>query len=133
MGGTSFVYSFLLGLLKPARVDAFTGYRYYTADQLPRLNRVIALKDLGFNLEQIGDLLDENLSTDEMRGMLRLRRAQIEQELQQEQARLAQVEARLTEYDDLVALPRIPSRATITARITMPLTEVAYASNSEPC
>jgi DNA-binding transcriptional MerR regulator len=48
-----------IGLLKPARVDPFTGYRYYTADQLPRLNRIIALKDLGFTLEQIGSLLDD--------------------------------------------------------------------------
>ena len=29
-----------LGLLKPARVDRFTGYRYYSADQLPRLYRI---------------------------------------------------------------------------------------------
>jgi DNA-binding transcriptional MerR regulator len=42
-----------MGLLKPARVDNFTGYRYYSADQLPRLNRILALKDLGFSLEQI--------------------------------------------------------------------------------
>jgi len=42
-----------LGLLKPARVDAFTGYRYYSASQLPRLNRILVLKDLGLSLQQI--------------------------------------------------------------------------------
>lgn len=36
-----------LGLLKPARVDESTGYRYYAASQLPRLNRILALKDPG--------------------------------------------------------------------------------------
>lgn len=36
-----------LGLLKPASVDRFTAYRYYSADQRPRLNRILALKDLG--------------------------------------------------------------------------------------
>ena len=88
-----------IGLLKPARVDDATGYRFYATDQLPRLNRIIALKDLGFGLDQIGNLLDDNLSVDEMRGMLRLRRAQIEQQLQKEQTRLAQVEARLAHIE----------------------------------
>jgi hypothetical protein len=36
-----------LGLLKPARVDEFTGYRYYSASQLTRLNRILAMKDMG--------------------------------------------------------------------------------------
>ena len=42
-----------IGLLRPVKVDPFTGYRYYSTDQLPRLNRILALKDLGFSLEQI--------------------------------------------------------------------------------
>src|SRR5258706_14841 len=36
-----------LGLLKPISVDSWTGYRYYSVSQLPRLNRILALKDLG--------------------------------------------------------------------------------------
>ena len=47
-----------LGLLKPARVDVFTGYRYYSAGQHPRLNRILVLKDLGLSLLQIVLLLD---------------------------------------------------------------------------
>ena len=42
-----------MDLLKPVRVDSFTGYRFYSADQLPRLNRVLALKDLGFSLTNL--------------------------------------------------------------------------------
>lgn len=42
-----------VGLLKPAKVDRFTGYRYYSAEQLPRLNRILALKDLGLPLEEV--------------------------------------------------------------------------------
>lgn len=45
-----------LGLLRPVRVDEFTGYRYYSADQLPRLNRILALKDLGLSLEEVKKL-----------------------------------------------------------------------------
>ncbi|MBE9472709.1 MAG: MerR family transcriptional regulator, partial [Chloroflexi bacterium] len=50
-----------IGLLKPAHVDRFTGYRYYSVDQSPRLNRILALKDLGLSLEQIARLLDGEL------------------------------------------------------------------------
>ena len=42
------------GLFRPAWIDRFTGYRYYTLSQLPQLNRILTLKDLGFSLEQIG-------------------------------------------------------------------------------
>ncbi len=42
-----------MGLLKPIEIDRFTGYRYYSASQLSSLNRIIALKDMGFSLEQI--------------------------------------------------------------------------------
>ncbi len=33
-----------IGLLRPGEIDRFTGYRYYSADQLHRLNRILALK-----------------------------------------------------------------------------------------
>lgn len=46
-----------VGLLQPARVDPATGYRRYAVDQLPRLNRILLLRDLGFGLDQIADLL----------------------------------------------------------------------------
>ncbi len=60
------------GLLKPAEVGRFTSYRYYSADQWPRLNRVLALKELGLLLGQIARLLDEGLSPDQLRGMFKL-------------------------------------------------------------
>lgn len=94
-----------LGLLKPVRVDWESGYRYYSADQLPRLNRIIALKDLGFSLPQIGRLLDEKLSADELRGMLRLKQAEVEQQMLAEQQRLARIEARLRLIEQEAAEP----------------------------
>src|SRR5262245_2107551 len=84
-----------IGLLKPIRVDLASNYRYYSADQLPRLNRIIALKDLGFSLEQIGMLLDERLSPEEIRGMRKLRRSETAERVPVEQLRLAQIESRL--------------------------------------
>lgn len=88
-----------IGLLKPSEVDRFTKYRYYSLDQISRLNRILAFKDLGFSLEQIAELLNENLSVEQIRGMLRLKRAEIEQNLSEEQARLARIEARLRQIE----------------------------------
>jgi len=84
-----------LGLLRPARIDASTSYRYYTLEQLPRLHRIMALKELGLSLEQIGLLLDEEVPTQQIRGMLRLKHAEIQQHVREEQARLSMVEFRL--------------------------------------
>jgi effector-binding domain-containing protein len=84
-----------LGLLEPAQVDRFSGYRYYTVEQLPRLNRILALKDLGLSLEQISRLLADDLPLEQLKGMLRLKQAELRQQVSDEQARLARVEARL--------------------------------------
>ena len=84
-----------MGLLRPAVVDQASGYRYYSADQFSRLNRIVALKDLGFSLQQVGEIVDAKLSAEELRGMLRLRQAQLEDDLARSSARLTSVEARL--------------------------------------
>jgi effector-binding domain-containing protein len=88
-----------MGLFKPIDVDRSTGYRYYSASQLPRLNRILALRDLGLSLEQIAQVLDEGVSSEQLRGMLRLKRAELQQHIAGEQARLARVEARLNTID----------------------------------
>ena len=41
------------GLLVPDEIDQFTGYRYYSASKLADCYRIIALKELGFSLEEI--------------------------------------------------------------------------------
>lgn len=84
-----------IGLLRPAHVDPHSGYRSYTAGQLALLNRIIALKDLGFSLEQVRDMLDEQVSVEQLRGMLMLRRAELSAAIAADEARLVQVEARL--------------------------------------
>lgn len=84
-----------LGLLKPVQTDRVTGYRYYSAEQLPRLNRILVLKDLGLSLDQIRDILDNKVSADEIQGMLTLKKAEIEQQVQSEQQRIRKIEARL--------------------------------------
>jgi DNA-binding transcriptional MerR regulator len=89
-----------IGLLKPVEVDHFTGYRYYTVHQLSRLNRILALKGLGFTLEQIGRMLDEELSLVEMQGMLRMRQAELQQQMMKTQERLENVAFRLRKIEE---------------------------------
>lgn len=94
-----------LGLLVPARVDPASNYRYYEAGQLARLNRVIALKELGFSLDQVGAILNERVSAEELRGMLRLRQAELESAMAAAAARLTQVEARLRSIESEGTMP----------------------------
>jgi DNA-binding transcriptional MerR regulator len=94
-----------LGLLPPARVDSVSGYRLYEAAQLTQLNRIVALKDLGFTLKQVRSILDEKVSVAELRGMLRLRQAELESQITADTARLNQVEARLRTIESEGAMP----------------------------
>jgi predicted transcriptional regulator YdeE/DNA-binding transcriptional MerR regulator len=113
-----------LGLLQPAHVDRYSGYRYYTLDQLGRLNRILALKDLGFSLEQVAQLMDEDLSLEEMRGMLRLKQMELTRCVAEEQARLNSVERRLRQLarkgyhpDQEVAIKMVPAQTALSAHV----------------
>jgi DNA-binding transcriptional MerR regulator len=88
-----------LGLLKPARVESETGYRYYSAAQLPRLNRILVLRELGLSLEQIARTLRDDLPAAELRGMLLIRRAEAEQAVEAESQRLRQIESRIAQIE----------------------------------
>lgn len=88
-----------IGLFQPAQTDSFTGYRYYAFGQLTRLNRILALKGLGFSLSQIRELLGDTLTLDELRGMLRLRQAQLAQQITDVNSQLVQVEIRLRQIE----------------------------------
>jgi DNA-binding transcriptional MerR regulator len=89
-----------IGLLKPAKIDKWTGYRFYSAQQLPDLNRILALKELGMSLEQIRRMIDSDVSSEEIRGMLSLKKSQVEQTLMDEVNRLRHIEARLAQIEN---------------------------------
>ncbi|ALC84317.1 MULTISPECIES: MerR family transcriptional regulator [Bacillus] len=88
-----------LELLKPAYIDSDTGYRYYTADQLFLLNRILAFKELGFTLNQIRLLLEEEIPVEQIRGMFRLKQAEIHTLLENELGRLKRIEERLYQIE----------------------------------
>lgn len=88
-----------IGLLKPVGVDRFTRYRYYSPDQLIVLNRILGLKELGFSLEQIAQLLESDLSPEQLRRMLVRRQEEIRSQIETEQEILKRIENRLREIE----------------------------------
>jgi len=111
-----------LGLLSPVHVDRYTSYRYYEVGQLSQLNRILALKDLGFSLEQVAGLLQENLPTAELRGMLRLKQMELAGRVEEEELRLQRVEQRLLQLEHehnplelTVAVKEVPAQAVLQA------------------
>lgn len=62
-----------LGIFKPIKIDRFTGYRYYSASQLDTLNKILSLKDIGFSLEQIKYIIENNVSSEKLISMLKMK------------------------------------------------------------
>ena len=121
-----------IGLFQPVETDKFTGYRYYKATQLPDLNRILAMKELGLSLEQIQELVADNVSAEALRGMLALKKAQVKHEVQAQIAQLHRIDARLQmveqeddiNYDDIV-VKSLPVRQLYGFRDVIPhLTQV---------
>lgn len=116
-----------IGLFQPAHTDKFTSYRYYSADQLPDLNRILALKELGLTLDQIKQMVLEDVSATDIRGMLALRKAQAEQAIEAEMNRLRIIEARLKQVEaegelseDDVILKSLPAMPFFSTRGILP-------------
>jgi DNA-binding transcriptional MerR regulator len=117
-----------IGLLKPAYTDPQTGYRYYSAKQLPRLNRILALKDLGLSLDHIAAMLQGDVSDEAIHGMLLMKKAELEQTVRDDVQRLRRIEARLQQNkrsDDTpdVLVTSIPAQLFLSIRAIIPSPE----------
>jgi DNA-binding transcriptional MerR regulator len=118
-----------IGLLKPSRIDPDTGYRFYSAEQLAPLNRILVLKDLGLSLDQIQRILRDFISTEELQGML-LKKAEIERQMQAELQRIQQIESRLHAIRNAeanhplnVIVKSIPAQPIMSIRTIVPMFE----------
>lgn len=88
-----------IGLFMPIQSDIENGYHYYSVSQLPQLHRILALRDLGLSLDQIQRALQEDISPAELRGMLQMKKADIEKLLLDELRRIRAIESRLELLD----------------------------------
>lgn len=120
-----------IGLFKPACVDPRTSYRHYEPSQLARLHRILALKDLGFTLAQLRTIVAEEVSAGELRGMLRLRRAEVEAEIAGAQDRLRRVEHHIQRIEKELQMPNtVPADAFTMKRIeAMTIAELSARSD----
>jgi predicted transcriptional regulator YdeE/DNA-binding transcriptional MerR regulator len=94
-----------LRLLRPVYIDRFTGYRYYALEQLPRLNRILALKDLGFSLDQVSELLDNELPAQRLRDLFNQKQNDLHERIKTEESRLNRVAERLVQIEQEGCLP----------------------------
>ncbi|MEL7656783.1 MAG: MerR family transcriptional regulator [Bacillota bacterium] len=114
------------GLLKPAKIDKFTGYRFYSVDQIPLLHKIVFLRDSGFQVSEIVAILS-NGSKDFIVRQLLNKQNEIETIIKEEQERIAKIEAAVREiqieqnsmhYD--VTLKKVPSYPVISLRKRIP-------------
>ncbi len=87
------------GLLIPAYIDGMNGYRYYKAGQIADLHQILALKNIGFSLDEIKEIIGGKSERD----LLQLKKKNILKEIAQLTAQLSQIESYLMEADIDVA------------------------------
>ncbi len=122
-----------LGLLVPAEVDDGTGYRRYHEAQLADLLQLLALKGLGFSLTDIGRVAKGGVSPAELRGMLLLRRTELEAELAEAGARLERVESQIRRLENEMSdQSHRGDRSVDVATKRLPAVRLAVASGVSP-
>ena len=84
-----------VGLLKPSHVDGFSGYRYYSADQIPRLHRILMFKGIGFSINEILKAMQEDINADKMIDYLESKEAAILKIINEEKIKLGQIQSYL--------------------------------------
>lgn len=112
-----------MGLLKPENVDGFTGYRYYSSSQLPRMHRIIALKSMGLSLIEIKKVI-ENEET--IRKFLESKLRETTKAIQESRVRMLSIKGYLKglegeermEYD--VIIKELPGAIVYSKRMTVP-------------
>lgn len=115
------------GLLKPEMVDLFTGYRYYEQSQLLQAGRIQALKNMGFSLSMIREILEKYADAKELGRFLILKKKEIEEQHQEilQQMRLLystiewlRKDGTIMGYD--VSLKTLPKRYVASVQMVIP-------------
>ena len=113
------------GLLKPAEVDRWTGHRLYSANQIPRLDRIRYLRDSGFQVSEIALALE--MDDHALLAALDKKCLEIEQAIQKEQERLLKIavakEERQGSKSELhyhISMKSIPACQVLSLRRTVP-------------
>jgi DNA-binding transcriptional MerR regulator len=116
-----------LGLLVPKSIDTFNSYRYYNEDQLQIAARIIALKDMGFGLSTISEILMKYDDTKALAEFLSIKKTEIEAQAEETKHRLRLLETTISRLrkDDTamnynVVLKTLPERYVASVRKVIP-------------
>ena len=80
------------GLLIPDKIDKFTGYRYYSASKLVDCYRIIALKELGFSLDEIRKQLTIR-DNEQIAGILNAKLAELKSLIESTECQLRKIKS----------------------------------------
>lgn len=92
------------GILTPAEVDKWTGHRLYSVEQIPRLNKILYLRDSGLNVSEIALAL--TLDEQSLLAQLDKKRIEIENAIQAEREKLRKIELAKSEIQGGKGEPR---------------------------
>lgn len=116
-----------IGLLKPLDVDKFTGYRFYSADQIPKVNRINVLKEMGFSLFEISGFMDKEMDSKQVVSLLNNKKREISSAIEKENEKLLRVETLIKFIDKEmffmkyeIALKSIPAFRVLSLRGVIP-------------
>lgn len=118
-----------MGLFKPAEIDTFTGYRYYSAKQITKLNLIVALRDMGFNVSDIAITITEQ-SDAKLKDILKQKEEEVKNNIKAEKEKLRKITATIRNLKKErinmnynVTLKSVPSYKVISLRDTIPTFE----------
>jgi DNA-binding transcriptional MerR regulator len=116
-----------IGLLEPKSIDQVTGYRYYGEDQLPMACRITSLKEMGFGLAVIGNIIRNYNNPKELARFLEIKQSEVNLELQETNRRVRLLETAIerlredeTSMNYNVTLKNIPQRYVASVRNVIP-------------
>ncbi|MCL2052588.1 MAG: MerR family transcriptional regulator [Lachnospiraceae bacterium] len=116
-----------IGLLKPESIDNFTSYRYYSAAQLPLANRISVLKNMGFSLAAISEIMSQYHDAGQLKAYLQIKLAEVKEQAEQINDRLHLLETTIQRLrkDDMmmkydVTLKEMPERYVASVRKIIP-------------
>ena len=114
------------GLFKPAKIDAFTGYRYYSAKQITTLNLIVSLRDMGFNISEISIAIHEQ-SEEKLKDLLIKKKNEVESNIESEKEKLRKISFTIKDLKKErvnmnynVTLKSVPKYKVISLRDTIP-------------
>ncbi len=116
-----------IGLLRPACIDKTSGYRYYTSQQLPALHQILALRQMGFTIEEIKKVRDGMPEQE----LLQRKKSELMKGIAEATLKLSQVESYLLQKDAYkdyrVLLKELPEVIVASMKMNLPNYEALFS------